>query len=127
MVPLILFCFLVNVAITATLPFLMLQAGSGMDIPYGLDSPARRILACLYASIAALSLFALGSYAIARSESLLLQIALVLFPLQIVYKLATVFAVGLDNAVVRTNVAIVILLLVTLTVIWMKRGSALPI
>lgn len=120
MIPLVVICLLVNVAFTVTLPILMLQSGSGMDIPYGVDTPARRILACLYASIAAVSLFALSAYAIGRSEELLLRIVMVLFPIQITYKLATVFAVGIDNPVVRSNVAISLLLAAALVAIWLQ-------
>ena len=45
-----------------------------------------------------------------------MQIALVLFPLQIIYKLATAVAVGIDNPVVVTNLAVVALHSVTLIV-----------
>ena len=95
-----------------------------MDVPYGLDSPARRILACVYASIAVVSAFSLIAYAIGRSEEFLLRIVLVLFPLQIVYKVGTIFAVGLDNPVVRSNALIVLLLMAAMLTIGVRYYSS---
>ena len=82
--------------------------------------PARCILACVYFAILFASLYALIRAGFGAPH-IAVQIALVLFPLQIIYKLATAFAVGIDNPVVVTNLAVVALHSVTLIV--MLRSS----
>jgi hypothetical protein len=72
---------------------------------YGADSPARRILGCLYASIALCSVTAL------LLPHLTVAIAMVLFPLQILYKLLTLPVVGSwRHPVVLSNLLITALL-----------------
>ena len=80
---------------------------------YGPDSPARRILACIYGSIAAASAFALACAALGDAQ-MLRTVAWVLFPMQIGYKVATAFTVGLKNPVVLSNLAISVLLVLAL-------------
>ena len=87
------------------------RGDTGMDDAFGPNSPARRILACVYFAILPASL-----YALIRADFGAPQIALALFPLQIIYKLATAVAVGIDNPVVVTNLAVVALHSVTLIV-----------
>ena len=100
---------LVNVVVVTIIPLLILQNAPAMTAVYGPDTPARRILACLYATIAMASGVALlAQFAFGRPE-LSVQIALVLFPMQIAYKLATAPAVGLRNPVVISNLAIAVL------------------
>ncbi|HIG23603.1 MAG TPA: hypothetical protein EYG02_00860 [Henriciella marina] len=97
---------LVNVIIVTIIPWLIYRNAPSMTAVYGPDTPARRILACLYATIAlasAVALFCQFGYGLAEVS---MQIALVLFPLQIAYKLATAFAVGLGSPVVISNLAI---------------------
>ena len=78
---------------------------SQADAAFGPDTPARRILACLYLAIALASLFGLALPAYAVS------IALVLFPIQILYKTLTVGIVrSVRNPVVLSNIAIAALL-----------------
>ncbi len=68
---------------------------------YGGDTAAKRILSSLYLAIAAVSVWALAS------PEWTLEIAFVLFPLQIVYKLLTLPVVGdLENPVPWSNLAI---------------------
>lgn len=69
---------------------------------FGKDSPGLRILSSVYLAIAAVSLYAIILPETATS------IALVLFPLQIVYKILSVFAVrNGKNPVIISNVVIV--------------------
>ncbi|WP_420860920.1 hypothetical protein [Algirhabdus cladophorae] len=110
---LILVSLLVNVLVAGALPFALLN-GTSMDPAYGADSPARRILACLYGAIAAASIIALLSVVILDKKDWLLGITAILLPFQCLYKLATWPAVGLHNPVVKANLAIAALHLVTL-------------
>lgn len=76
---------------------------------FGEDTPARRILACLYLSIACtscLALFLPGAQ---------LLIVSVLFPVQILYKVLSVFVVrNISNPVVVSNIIISFVLLLCL-------------
>ena len=85
----------------------------GLDASFGPDTPARRILACVYFAILLASLYALLRAGLGAPH-IAVQIALVLFPLQIIYKITTAFAVGLENAVVQANLAVVALHCVTM-------------
>lgn len=97
---------IVNLIVVTLIPALILRNAPSMTAVYGPDTPARRILACLYATIAAASGFALLMLFAFQQPEWSAQIALVMFPLQIVYKLATLAAVGLRNPVVVSNLAI---------------------
>jgi hypothetical protein len=59
-----------------------------LDIVFGPDTPSRRILSCLYLAIAAISAVALVV------TPLRMTIVVVLLPLQILYKLLTLFVVA---------------------------------
>jgi len=59
-----------------------------LDAVFGPDTPARRILACLYLAIAAVSAVALAVVPLRMS------IVVVLLPLQILYKMLTLFFVA---------------------------------
>ena len=59
-----------------------------LDVVFGPDTPSRRILACLYLAIAAVSAVAL------LIVPLRMSIVVVLFPLQILYKTLTLFFVA---------------------------------
>ena len=109
-----------NVLILIAVCTALWRGDTGMDDAFGPDSPARRILACVYFAILLTSLYALIRAGFGASH-IALQIALVLFPLQIIYKLATAFAVGIDNPVVVTNLAVVALH--TATLIAMLRNA----
>ncbi len=84
-----------------------------MDRVFGPDPTARQILACLYLAIAAASIVALAS------GGLRLQIAVILFPFQILYKLLTLLLVtDRRNPVPWANLAISALHSVSLYLIW---------
>ena len=104
----ILLSHLINVVVAGLLPALMLSRAPtpAMDAVYGADAPARRILACVYGAIAAMSAYAFIAWAWLDQSSAPLVIGLVLFPLQIVYKLATLAAVGPAHPVAQANAAI---------------------
>lgn len=102
-----------NVLILTAVCTTLLRGDIGMDDAFGSDSPSRRILTCVYVAILLASLYALVRAGFGAPH-IAVQIALVLFPLQIAYKLMTAFAVGLDNPVVLTNLAVVALHSVTL-------------
>jgi hypothetical protein len=59
-----------------------------LDVVFGPDTPSRRILACLYLAIAAVSAVAL------LIVPLRMGVVVVLFPLQILYKTLTLFFVA---------------------------------
>jgi hypothetical protein len=81
--------------------------------PFGADTEARRILACLYIAIAVASIVAVVN------ESWLVQIVTVLFPLQILYKVLTIFAVqDIRNPIVISNVVIAVLHVISLFVLF---------
>jgi len=97
---------LVNVVVVTIIPYLIFRNSPAMTAVYGPDSPARRILACLYVTIAAASGAALlAQFGFDRAD-VSIAIALVLFPMQILYKVATAFAVGTASPVVVSNLAI---------------------
>lgn len=106
---LILISHIVNVIVAGTMCVLLITNNARMTPVYGEPTPARSILASLHGSIAALSLFAI----IFPIYSII--IALVLFPLQILYKLSTPITVGrAGHPVVVSNIAISILHLLSL-------------
>lgn len=59
-----------------------------LDVVFGPDTPSRRILSCLYLAIAAISAVALVV------APLRMNVVVVLLPLQILYKLLTLFFVA---------------------------------
>lgn len=95
----------VNVVFVTVIPILILCDTVAMRTVYGPDGPARRILACIYATIALASGVALcAQYMGYFGWSV--ETAKILFPMQIIYKLATLPAVGWVNPVANSNVAI---------------------
>ena len=101
---------LVNVVVAGVVGVLLISGARRMTAVYGGDSPARRILACLYVAIAASSAWAL------LDPHRLVVAAQVLFPLQIFYKLATLVAVtDRTNPVPWWNLGISVLLAFALT------------
>jgi len=80
-----------------------------LDEVFGPDTTSRQILACLYLAIAASSIVALAD------SSLRLRVILVLFPLQIFYKVLSAFLVSeRSNPIPKANLAISILHCVSL-------------
>jgi hypothetical protein len=107
--------FVANAAITFTVAAAIRRDTPEMDSAFGPDAPARRILACVYVAIGVISIYALAQLALGRPD-IATTIGLTLFPLQIIYKTLTAFAVGLQNAVVRANMGVVALLTLTLVI-----------
>lgn len=107
--------FAANVAITFVVSLGIWRDAPRMAQAYGPDSPARRILMCLYLAIGLVSLYALAQLGLGRLE-VASAIGLTLFPLQILYKLLTVWAVSPTHPVVLANLAVVVLLVVTLAI-----------
>ncbi len=105
-----------NVLILIAVCSALWRGDAGLDASLGPDTPARRILACVYLAILLASLYALLRAGFG-AQQVAVQIALVLFPLQIVYKVATAFAAGLENVVVQANLAVVALHCVTMVVL----------
>ena len=80
---------------------------------FGEDTPARQILACVYLAIAIMSIWAL------IDQARMIDIALVLFPMQILYKLLTLISVrDRSNPVPLSNLIISILHSFSLLAIW---------
>lgn len=108
---------LVNVIVVTIIPVLIARDTPAMAACYGPDSAARRILACVYATIAMASAIGLVGQA-TGDAALSIAIAGVMFPMQIGYKLMTLPAVGWGNPVVKSNIAIAGLHAVTLAVLY---------
>ena len=102
--PLVMLSHLVNLLVAGTVAAMIFRAPRAAEAAYGPDTDARRILGCLYGAIAAASGVAIAAQPL--DPELPARIALVLFPLQIAYKIATAPAVGLASPVVRANLAI---------------------
>jgi hypothetical protein len=97
--------YIVNIAVAGMMgTLLFLNLGERITKVFGENTAARQILACLYLSIAIFSTIGLFNH------EYFIQIALVLFPLQIVYKLLTLIAVkDKKNPVPYYNLGISIL------------------
>jgi hypothetical protein len=94
-----------NIVVTGMVgSILFFNQGGRITSVYGPNTPSRRILSCLYISIALSGVVGLFH------EKYFVKVALVLFPMQIVYKLLTLIAVeDRENPVPYTNLAISIL------------------
>ncbi|MEM1364698.1 MAG: hypothetical protein AAGH82_03010 [Pseudomonadota bacterium] len=104
--PLITATHLMNI-IVLVLVISQITAGSpGMDVAYGPDSPARRILTSIYGAILLSSAAALVVAALAGTGQRWLVFSASLFAVQLIYKLTTIFAIGLGNPVVVANALI---------------------
>ncbi|MEW9918307.1 hypothetical protein AB2B41_01720 [Marimonas sp. MJW-29] len=102
-----------NVLVTFAVTLVIWQNRFSVDNVYGPDMPARRILACVYLAIGAVSLYALLQLG-AGQENITRGVALTLLPLQIVYKLMTAVALPVMHPVVLANLGIAALHAVTL-------------
>lgn len=97
--------YIVNILVAGLMGILLFfDLGDRVIRVYGENTAARQILSCLYLSIAIFSIFGLFS------QAYFIKIALILFPMQIVYKLLTLVAVkDRKNPVPYANLAISIL------------------
>jgi len=104
---------LINVLIAGLMAILLMTNERHMKKVFGDDTPARQILSSLYMAIAVASFVAL----IVPNYSI--SIALVLFPIQILYKLSTLLTVSSkNNPVIWWNFGISILHAVSLYTIY---------
>ncbi len=110
---LIILSLIANILITFTVALGIARDHPGMTEAYGSDTPARRILGCVYLAIGLVSLYALLQW-IGGNGDITRTVAFTLFPLQIVYKLMTAIAVRVTHPVVIANLCVVALLGLTL-------------
>lgn len=104
---------MVNIAVLIPVIWVLLANDVPAQRVYGPDSPARRILTCLYGAILVTSALLLtGSWA-GRD---VLAWAQALLAVQVIYKLATLPAIGLRHPVVIANLGIAALHAATLWV-----------
>ena len=96
---------IVNVLVAGMMgTLLIINSDSQIIEVFGPQTPARQILSCVYLSIAIMSSVAL------ISKRKTISIAIVLFPVQIVYKILTLIAVSdILNPVPWSNLAVSIL------------------
>ena len=96
---------IVNVLVAGMMgSLLFFNSNSQIIEVFGPQTPARQILSCVYLSIAIMSSVAL------ISKRKTISIAIVLFPVQIVYKILTLIAVSdILNPVPWSNLAVSIL------------------
>lgn len=97
---------ILNVAILAPVIWSLGIGSPGMDAAFGADTHARRILTCVYGAIALASAALIALLSVAHPWAIPMTLAL--FGVQISYKLATVWLVGLGNPVVVTNVVVIV-------------------
>ena len=108
--------FCVNVLVLGLVVPQIWGNAAGMSAAFGTDTVARQILTCVYAAIWIASVVGLGMIAFGRVETAV-TLAIGLFAVQIMYKLMTVWAVGLANPVVMANLPIAIFHSATLVLI----------
>ena len=115
---LIVLSLVINVLVAGLLPLALLGRGVVIENAYGPDTVSRRILACLYGTIALISFAALMSVPLLKTTEHMIAIALVLLPFQIIYKIATRLVIRFPNPVVSANLVIAALHTLTLVVYW---------
>ena len=117
MFPLMLYLSLgANVAINGPLAWMILRDSPAVCAVLGPDSESRRIVACLYAAIALLSLLGLYAWPTGHDETAM-AVLLGLLPLQVVYNVLTALALPWRNPVVLANLGIGALHGLTLSVV----------
>ncbi|MEP5760116.1 MAG: hypothetical protein ABJ327_12565 [Litoreibacter sp.] len=104
--PFIVVSLMVNIVVAGLLPIALLGRGALMQGAFGPDTPSRRILACMYGTIALVSLGALVSVPTLGSTEIMIHTALVLLPFQIIFTFMTVALIGQRNAVATGNIII---------------------
>ncbi|WP_147110402.1 hypothetical protein [Tateyamaria sp. syn59] len=107
-----------NIAILVPVVFGLLTGEA--DAVFGQDTTARRILTCVYISIAAVSMGLIALHLSGHKWAVPMTFAL--FSVQITYKLATVIAIGVASPVVLTNLAVVGLQIAAIVAWSVARG-----
>lgn len=103
---------LVNIVVLAPVIWGLWTGSTAMEQAFGADTPARRILTCVYLAILLFSAACLVGTIGGLDK--FLPATLALLTVQVVYKIATVAAVGLSNPVIQANLAIVAIHVVTI-------------
>ena len=119
--PVLIVSLCLNCLILIPLCFALITRPENMVDVYGVNTPARGILLCVYLSIAALSLVLLamlGSGYTAQAQSW----AIPLLALQVTYKLLTVPTIGLANPVAVTNLFVAAVHIGTVTVLFRQMA-----
>jgi len=111
---------ILNIAILAPVIWALATVSPGMDAAFGPETDARRILTCVYAAIAMVSAALIGLHSLGHVWAVPMTLAL--FGVQISYKLATVWVVGVSNPVVMTNILVVVVQIATVLVA-LRAGS----
>ncbi|WP_298676384.1 hypothetical protein [uncultured Lentibacter sp.] len=111
-----------NLLILLPLLAAFLFTPESMTPAFGPDTNARRILVCLYATIAVASMVSLALLATGYTETGR-HISVTLFALQIVYKSLTVLFIGFGSSVVVTNGVVVLVHSTTLLTLYLSRHT----
>jgi hypothetical protein len=114
--PLIVLSLVINVFVAGLLALALLRRGVLIENTYGTDTPARRILACLYGTTAFVSFAALMSVPLLKTTEFMIDIALVLLPFLIIFNIATRLVMRGPTPVVTANFIIAALHGLTLAV-----------
>ena len=109
-----------NAVIVFPVSIALFQDRPGMEAAFGAQSDARSILASVYLAIGLVSAAAIAGLAAGWGE-IIRPMAIGLLTMQIVYKIITVWSVGLASPVVQTNLLVV--LVHTLTVVMLVRNA----
>ena len=104
--PIIIATHILNIVVLVLVIGQIAGSSAGMEAAYGPDSPARRILTSMYGAILLSSVSALAVMAFWGRGQRWLVFSASLFSVQLIYKLATIFTVGLGNPVVVANALI---------------------
>lgn len=105
---------IINIALLMPVLSGLLGRAGHMDAAFGPKTPARGILTSVYLAIAILSVIGLGALIWMGASALPYIIGLL--AMQVLYKLITVWAVGLGNPVVVANLAIAAFHIVAISV-----------
>lgn len=103
-----------NIVILVPVMTGLLRDSDRMASAYGADTEARRILICIYAAITVTSAGVLILTFIGHPWAEPMTVSI--FTLQIVYKLLSVWLVGLSNPVVRANLFVAVVQILALAV-----------
>lgn len=117
--PLIVVSLMINTVAFGLLALALLGHGITMLNTYGPDTAARRILASLYATIAITSFAALLSAAVLADTSYMVQIAVILLPVQILFILISRLSLDTANVVATAKLVIAALHMLSLLVYWL--------
>ena len=105
---LLIFSHALNIVLAGSLGILLLTKHPKLEKNFGWDSPARQMFASIYLTIMLASLFALFF------RGFIVDVALILFPIQIVYAVLCLFTVSQKkNPMIWINLGLSIILSVT--------------